>query len=83
MKNIDKLETDYNFCYSKLSLYFITVLPRLKEQCGTRAVPLEDILAEKGFNKILDFVGNLDSIADLKVQLIYCLILIKQHCQDM
>lgn len=42
------------------------VLPRLKEQCDSRAVPLEDLLAEKGFDKILSFVKNLDSVADLK-----------------
>ncbi|CAH1643300.1 unnamed protein product [Spodoptera littoralis] len=42
------------------------VLPKLKEQCSSRAVPLEDLLSEKGYDKILDFVPSLDSIADLK-----------------
>ncbi|XP_045451182.1 ribonuclease H2 subunit B [Melitaea cinxia] len=42
------------------------VLPRLREQCSNRAIPLEDLLSEKGFDKILDFVVNLDRIADLK-----------------
>lgn len=42
------------------------VLPRLKEQCSNRAVPLEDLLSEKGYDKILNFVSNLDTIGDLK-----------------
>ncbi|XP_075978827.1 ribonuclease H2 subunit B [Anticarsia gemmatalis] len=42
------------------------VLPRLKEQCVNRAIPLEDLLSEKGYDKILDFVPNLDNIGDLK-----------------
>ncbi|CAH0698865.1 unnamed protein product [Spodoptera exigua] len=42
------------------------VLPKLKEQCSSRAVPLEDLLSEKGYDKILDFVPSLDCIADLK-----------------
>uniref|UniRef100_A0A2A4JCG1 Ribonuclease H2 subunit B n=1 Tax=Heliothis virescens TaxID=7102 RepID=A0A2A4JCG1_HELVI len=42
------------------------VLPKLKEQCASRAVPLEDLLSEKGYDKILDFMPSLDSVADLK-----------------
>ncbi|CAG9107456.1 unnamed protein product [Plutella xylostella] len=42
------------------------VLPRLKEQCSNRAVPLEDLLSEKGFDKIIDFIPDLDKVADLK-----------------
>lgn len=42
------------------------VLPKLKEQCTSRAVPLEDLLSEKGYDKILDFMPSLDSVADLK-----------------
>ncbi|KAJ8733874.1 hypothetical protein PYW07_014425 [Mythimna separata] len=42
------------------------VLPKLKEQCSSRAIPLEDLLSEKGYDKILDFVPSLDSVADLK-----------------
>ncbi|KPJ13747.1 Ribonuclease H2 subunit B [Papilio machaon] len=42
------------------------VLPRLKEQCLNRAVPLNDLLSEKGFDKIIDFVKNMDNIGDLK-----------------
>ncbi|XP_023955081.2 ribonuclease H2 subunit B [Bicyclus anynana] len=42
------------------------VLPRLREQCANRAIPLEDLLSEKGFDKILDFIPNLDAVADLK-----------------
>ncbi|XP_013148485.1 PREDICTED: ribonuclease H2 subunit B [Papilio polytes] len=42
------------------------VLPRLKEQCANRAVPLNDLLSEKGFDKIVDFVMNMESIGDLK-----------------
>ncbi|KAI5642285.1 hypothetical protein NE865_05647 [Phthorimaea operculella] len=42
------------------------VLPRLREQCTNRAIPLEDLLSEKGFDKILDFVTNMDKIGDLK-----------------
>ncbi|XP_053600842.1 ribonuclease H2 subunit B [Plodia interpunctella] len=42
------------------------VLPRLREQCSTRAVPLEHVLSEKGYDKITDFVTNLDLIGDLK-----------------
>ncbi|CAH2068924.1 unnamed protein product, partial [Iphiclides podalirius] len=42
------------------------VLPRLREQCNSRAVPLNDLLSEKGFDKIIDFVTNMDKIGDLK-----------------
>ncbi|RVE46904.1 hypothetical protein evm_008465 [Chilo suppressalis] len=42
------------------------VLPRLRDQCSNRAMPLEDLLSEKGFDKIIDFVHNLDHIGDLK-----------------
>ncbi|XP_030027675.2 ribonuclease H2 subunit B [Manduca sexta] len=42
------------------------VLPRLREQCSDKAIPLEDLLSEKGFNRILDYVPQMDSIADLK-----------------
>ncbi|CAB3220862.1 unnamed protein product [Arctia plantaginis] len=42
------------------------VLPKLKEQCNSRAIPLEDLLSEKGYDKILDIVQNLDCIGDLK-----------------
>ncbi|XP_028164552.1 ribonuclease H2 subunit B [Ostrinia furnacalis] len=42
------------------------VLPRLKEHCSNRAMPLEDLLSEKGYDKILDYVGTLDNIGDLK-----------------
>ncbi|CAH0600380.1 unnamed protein product [Chrysodeixis includens] len=42
------------------------VLPRLKEQCSSRAIPLEDLLSEKGYDKILDFIPSLDQVADLK-----------------
>lgn len=43
------------------------MLPRLKDLCSDRAMPLEDMLSEKGYDKILDFIDNLDSIGDLKV----------------
>ncbi|CAK1600077.1 unnamed protein product [Parnassius mnemosyne] len=42
------------------------VLPRLREQCNNRAVPLEDLLSEKGFDKIVHFVTNMNNIGDLK-----------------
>ncbi|KAL0849956.1 hypothetical protein ABMA28_011879 [Loxostege sticticalis] len=42
------------------------VLPRLKEHCSNRAMPLEDLLSEKGYDKILDFIGTLENIGDLK-----------------
>ncbi|XP_013193203.2 ribonuclease H2 subunit B [Amyelois transitella] len=42
------------------------VLPRLKEQCSTRAVPLEDLLSEKGYDRITHFIPSLDMIGDLK-----------------
>ncbi|VVC93038.1 unnamed protein product [Leptidea sinapis] len=42
------------------------VLPRLKEQCCSRAVPLEDLLSEKGYDKIVNFIDNLNDVADLK-----------------
>lgn len=42
------------------------VLPRLREQCSSRAVPLEDLLSEKGYSKLLDYVTNIDLIGDLK-----------------
>lgn len=50
-------------------LFMIAVLPRLKEQCSSRAIPLEDLLSEKGYDKILDFIPSLDSVADLKVRI--------------
>lgn len=50
-----------------LSNSFISVLPKLIDQCTSRAVPLEDLLSEKGFDKILDYIKSLDSVADLKV----------------
>lgn len=43
------------------------MLPRLRGQCTSRAVPLQDLLTEKGFHEILDFIGDLDCVADLKV----------------
>lgn len=46
------------------------MLPRLKDLCSDRAMPLEDMLSEKGYDKILDFIDNLDSIGDLKVSCI-------------
>ncbi|CAG9782825.1 unnamed protein product [Diatraea saccharalis] len=42
------------------------VLPRLRELCRSRAMPLEDLLSEKGFEKIVDYVNNLDCIGDIK-----------------
>lgn len=48
-------------------LMYFAVLPRLKQQCSNKAVPLEDLLSEKGFDKVLHFVNNLDDVADLKV----------------
>lgn len=42
------------------------VLPRLRDQCSKRAMPLEDLLSEKGFVKIIDYIHNLDTIGDLK-----------------
>ncbi|KAJ0181326.1 hypothetical protein K1T71_003411 [Dendrolimus kikuchii] len=42
------------------------VLPRLKEHCSNKAMPLEDLLSEKGFTRIHDFISNLDKIGDLK-----------------
>ncbi|XP_068628968.1 ribonuclease H2 subunit B isoform X2 [Battus philenor] len=42
------------------------VLPRLKEQCVDRAMPLEDLLSEKGFDKIIGYINNMDYIGDLK-----------------
>lgn len=47
--------------------WYFTVLPRLKEQCSNRAIPLKDLLSEKGFDKVQDFIDNLDNVADLKV----------------
>lgn len=44
-----------------------SVLPRLRDQCSKRAVPLEDLLSEKGFDKLVEFVVDLDKVADLKV----------------
>ncbi|CAF4915534.1 unnamed protein product [Pieris macdunnoughi] len=41
-------------------------LPRLREQCTSRAVPLEDLLSEKGFHEIVEFIGDLECVADLK-----------------
>ncbi|XP_041974445.1 ribonuclease H2 subunit B [Aricia agestis] len=41
------------------------ILPRLREQCKSRAIPLEDLLSEKGFTKILDLI-RLDDVADVK-----------------
>lgn len=43
------------------------MLPKLKEQCSSRAIPLEDLLSETGYDKILEIVPNLDCIGDLKV----------------
>ncbi|XP_045505904.1 ribonuclease H2 subunit B [Colias croceus] len=43
------------------------VLPRLRDQCNSRAVPLDDLLSEKGFDKLINFIGNvLDNVGDLK-----------------
>ncbi|KOB72288.1 Ribonuclease H2 subunit B [Operophtera brumata] len=42
------------------------VLPRLKAQCSSRAIPLEDLLSEKGFDKVFDFIDHLDNVADSK-----------------
>lgn len=49
------------------NLFLFPVLPRLKEHCSNRAMPLEDLLSEKGYDKILDFIGTLENIGDLKV----------------
>lgn len=50
---------------------WFSVLPRLKKQCSDRAIPLDDLLSEKGFDNMNDFVTNLSSIADLKVMCIH------------
>ncbi|XP_032515786.2 ribonuclease H2 subunit B [Danaus plexippus] len=42
------------------------VLPKLRQQCCDRAVPLEDLLAEKGFDKLINFFNDLNTIGDLK-----------------
>ncbi|XP_059049243.1 ribonuclease H2 subunit B [Achroia grisella] len=42
------------------------ILPQLRKQCSTRAVPLEDLLSEKSYNKIVQFITNIDLIGDLK-----------------
>ncbi|XP_049887154.1 ribonuclease H2 subunit B isoform X2 [Pectinophora gossypiella] len=42
------------------------VLPLLKAQCTNRAIPLEGLLSEKGYDKIVDFVSNMEQVADLK-----------------
>lgn len=42
------------------------ILPKLKELCNSRAVPLEDLLSDDGYDKILNTLKNLDNVADLK-----------------
>ncbi|KAL4705262.1 hypothetical protein ACJJTC_010281 [Scirpophaga incertulas] len=44
----------------------LKVLPKLKSECSNRAMPLEDLLSQKGYNKIIDFINHLDSVGDLK-----------------
>ncbi|CAK1548598.1 unnamed protein product [Leptosia nina] len=48
------------------------VLPRLREQCKDRAMPINDLLSEKGYNEITGFICGLDNIADLKGSLELC-----------
>lgn len=62
------------------SVYIFSVLPRLRSQCNGRAVPLEDLLSEKGFHKILCFITNLDAVADLKVIFEQIIRSIKKKC---
>ncbi|XP_073958882.1 ribonuclease H2 subunit B [Choristoneura fumiferana] len=42
------------------------VLPHIKEQCSSRAVPLEDLVLDKKFNKVFKFLADLNNVADLK-----------------
>ncbi|XP_063394252.1 ribonuclease H2 subunit B [Cydia fagiglandana] len=42
------------------------VLPHIKEQCQIKAIPIEDLLSEKGLSKLVDFITGVDNIADLK-----------------
>ncbi|XP_026484475.1 ribonuclease H2 subunit B [Vanessa tameamea] len=62
----DTVKSDGSFLMMTPINPLFLVLPRLREQCSNRAIPLEDLLAEKGFDKIIDFIVNLDTIADLK-----------------
>lgn len=55
----------------KMFIILFSVLPKLMQQCSGRAIPLEDLLSEKGYDKILDFVPSLENIADLKVFIKY------------
>ncbi|CAH2099662.1 unnamed protein product [Euphydryas editha] len=62
----DSVKSDGSFLMTTSIDPLFLVLPRLREQCSNRAIPLEDLLSEKGFDKIIDYVVNLDKIADLK-----------------
>ncbi|XP_050350856.1 ribonuclease H2 subunit B [Nymphalis io] len=62
----DTVKSDGGFLMMTPMNPLFLVLPRLREQCSNRAIPLEDLLAEKGFDKIIDFIVNVDIIADLK-----------------
>ncbi|CAG9576041.1 unnamed protein product [Danaus chrysippus] len=42
------------------------VLPKLRQKCCDRAMPLEDLLSEKGFDKLISFFNDLNAIGDLK-----------------
>ncbi|XP_048005452.1 ribonuclease H2 subunit B isoform X2 [Leguminivora glycinivorella] len=42
------------------------VLPHVREQCQSKAIPIEDLLSEKGLSKLFAFIAGIDNIADLK-----------------
>lgn len=53
------------------SIWFIVlVLPHLKSQCISRAIPLEQLLVsskDDDLSELTDLITNLNSVADLKV----------------
>lgn len=42
------------------------ILPKVKSQCTSKAVPLEDLLSDKGYDQIVNTVKDLEKIADRK-----------------